>query len=86
MPTDDQISEDLWTEIMIAEANLMYWRFPNGAVEMADEIEIGTAVITPLQTRGHVTYIYDDMECRVREDGICGRDMRVWNSLLRVIE
>lgn len=53
---------------------------------MADEIKIGTAVITPLQTRGRVTHIYDNMECRVREDGICGSDMRVWTRLLKVIE
>jgi hypothetical protein len=27
--TDEQISEELWTEIMIDEADRIYWRFPN---------------------------------------------------------
>lgn len=31
MPTDDQISEDMWTEIMIDEADRIYWRYSNGA-------------------------------------------------------
>jgi hypothetical protein len=32
-PIDDQISEELWTEIMIDEADRIYWQFPNRGVK-----------------------------------------------------
>ena len=47
-------------------------------------VKVGDAVITPFVTRARVIEVLNDDECRIREDGVCGSTMLVYNRVLLV--